>query len=188
VDAVAVFCGSNFGASPVYREAMHALGTTIGAAGCTLVYGGTHRGLMGVVADAALAAGGRVHGVITQRLVDRGHLHARLTSHEVVDSMAARKSRMAHLANGYIATPGGIGTMDEFCSVWSLAQLEDTKKPCALYDVAGYFAPFMAFVDGMVAAQFLKDGHRDMLVRESDPQALLARMRSYEAPTILKWF
>jgi len=186
--SVAVFCGSNFGSDERYRAGMVALGRAIAEAGLTLVYGGTHKGLMGVVADATLDAGGRVRGVITDRLLARGHLHARLTEHEVVTTLAERKARMAADSDGFIATPGGIGTLDEFFSMWSVAQLEDTGKPCALYNVGGFYDGFMRFIDGMVAAQFLKDAHRDMVVMESDPVSLIDRMRGYRAPTVQKWF
>lgn len=186
--AVGVFCGSNFGRDAAYGEAMQALGRAIARAGVTLVYGGTHKGLMGMVADAALDGGARVHGVITGRLLARGHLHPRLTAHEVVDSLDARKARMASLADGFVATPGGIGTLDEFCAMWSMAQLEENGKPVALYNIAGFYDGFMRFVDRMVASEFLKAPHRDMVIVESDPARLLARMADYSAPTVQKWF
>jgi uncharacterized protein (TIGR00730 family) len=188
IGTVAVFCGSNFGQGDVYRDGMDALGRALARAGMRVVYGGTHKGLMGALADAVLKAGGEVHGVITERLVDKGHLHPGLSSHEVTTSMAERKSRMGALADGFIATPGGIGTLDEFCAMWSLAQLEENGKPCALHNVAGFFDPFLQFVSHMVHAEFLKAGHRDMLVVEPDSTRLIARLREYRAPTVQKWF
>lgn len=186
--AVGIFCGSNFGADERYRDGMAALGRALATADVELVYGGTHKGLMGVVADAALDAGGVVRGVITERLHARGHLHARLSGHEIVRSLDERKARMAALADGFVATPGGIGTLDEFCAMWSMAQLEENGKPVALYNVAGFYDEFMRFVDHMVVARFLKPEHRDMVIVDDDPVRLLARMRAYEPPVVPKWF
>ena len=188
IESVAVFCGSNFGLHRYFCEAQAALGRAIADAGLQLIYGGTDKGLMGVLADAALQCGARVHGVITQRLVDKGHLHPKLSSHEIVSSMDERKRRMGALAGGFIAAPGGIGTLDEFYSTWSLAQLEESGKACALHNVNGFYDGFLRFVDGVVHAEFLTAEHRDMLVVEADPVALIERMRAYQAPRIEKWF
>ena len=117
IKRICIFCGSNFGRGEVYREATANLGRVLAQGGIEVVYGGTHKGLMGVIADAALASGGRVHGVITERLVARGHLHEHITSHEVVATMRLRKQRMAELADAFVALPGGIGTLEEFAEV-----------------------------------------------------------------------
>ena len=127
--AVAVFCGSNIGAGSTFTDAAAGLGRALAQAGIAIVYGGTHKGLMGVLADAALAEGGSVHGVITRRLFDKDHLHPGLSLHEVVEGMGARKARMLGLADACIALPGGIGTTEEFMEAWTLNQLGDIDKP-----------------------------------------------------------
>jgi uncharacterized protein (TIGR00730 family) len=184
---IAIFCGSNFGRGDVYREATQALGTALAQAGIEIVYGGTHKGLMGVVADAALAAGGRVHGVITERLVAREHLHKGLTSHEVVATMRLRKQRMAELSDAFVALPGGIGTLEEFAEVWTLNQLGDISKPAGFYDIAGFYGEFLKFVDHMVAEQFLPQAHRAAVVQEATPDALIAALRAWVPNTTPKW-
>ncbi|RYD87096.1 MAG: TIGR00730 family Rossman fold protein, partial [Sphingobacteriales bacterium] len=142
--AIAVFCGSNEGGSPVFAQSAAALGRTLAQRGITLVYGGTHKGLMGVLADAVLENGGQAHGVITARLHGRGHLHERLTVHEIVDGMRLRKERMLELSDACIALPGGLGTVEEFMEAWTLNQLGDIDKPVGLLNVDGYYDPFMA--------------------------------------------
>ena len=127
---VAVFCGSNFGTAPEHAAAAAQLGALIAQRGLTLVYGGTHKGLMGVLADAALAAGGTVVGVINRRLHERGHLHGRLTRHEVAPDLRARKARMSELADAFIALPGGLGTLEELLEAATLTQLGDHHKAC----------------------------------------------------------
>jgi uncharacterized protein (TIGR00730 family) len=119
IKAIAVFCGSNFGGSNVYRSGAERLGATLAEAGITLVYGGTTKGLMGVLAEATLETGGSVHGVITERLHQSGHSHARLTRHEIATTLRLRKERMAELADAFIGLPGGIGTIEEFVEVWT---------------------------------------------------------------------
>ncbi|MDB5569475.1 MAG: putative lysine decarboxylase family protein [Hyphomicrobiales bacterium] len=185
--SIAVFCGSNTGAGDTYLNAARDLGEAIGKAGVTLVYGGTHKGLMGVLADAALRAGGRVHGVITKRLADQGHLHERLTKHEIVDGMRLRKLRMAEEADAFVALPGGIGTLEEFMEVWTLNQLGDFDKPAGLFDVNGYYQPFMGFIDHMIAERFLPAAHRGSIVLESDPARLLEGLATFERTTVPKW-
>ena len=187
IKAIAVFCGSNTGLGDAYTEAATALGTAIGRRGLTLVYGGTNKGLMGLLADAARSAGGHTHGVITQRLADRGHLHPDLTVSEVVGSMRARKARMADLADAFIALPGGIGTLEEFMEIWTLNQLSEIDKPAGLLDVNGYYQPFMAFIDHMIGQRFLPPEHRNGIVIAPAPDALIDGLASFRKVTVPKW-
>jgi uncharacterized protein (TIGR00730 family) len=185
--SVAVFCGSNFGSAPAYAAAAAAFGTLLAQRGTTLVYGGTHKGLMGVVADAALAAGGTVVGVINQRLFDRGHLHPGLSRHEVAPDMRARKARMAALADAFVALPGGLGTLEELLEAATLTQLGDHTKPCAALDVLGFYAPLRALLATATAEGFMKPEHRDMLVIEPDPARMLDALATWQPPTVTKW-
>jgi uncharacterized protein (TIGR00730 family) len=185
--AIAVFCGSNAGGSPDFAEAAAGLGEALAKRGITLVYGGTHKGLMGVLADAVLAGGGTAHGVITERLHARGHLHERLTVHEIVAGMRLRKERMLELADACIALPGGLGTVEEFMEAWTLNQLGDIDKPVGLFNVRGYYDPLMAFVDGMIANRFLPAAHRDSVVLDADPGALIDGLAAQPPITVPKW-
>lgn len=185
--AIAVFSGSNFGRGEAYRVAAAALGRAIAERGMAIVYGGTHMGLMGVMADAALAAGGIVHGVITERLQAKGHLHPRLTAHEVVATIRQRKARMAELADAFVALPGGIGTLEEFMEVWTLNQLGEIAKPAGLLDVQGFYQPFMGFIDHMIAEQFLPAAHRAGIVVDADPSRLLDGLANFQTVSAPKW-
>lgn len=182
-----MFSGSNFGRGAIYRSAAAALGTELAQRGMTVVYGGTHMGLMGVMADAAIAAGGVVHGVITQRLIAKEHLHPRITRHEVVGTMRQRKARMAELADAFVALPGGIGTLEELVEVWTLNQLGEISKPAGLLDANGFYRPFMAFVDHMIAEQFLPAAHRDSVAFDPDPARLLDKLANLETSSVSKW-
>ncbi len=184
---IAVFCGSNTGEGDAYTTAAAALGRALATRGIGLVYGGTMKGLMGVLADSVLASGGHAHGVITRRLADKGHLHQGLSRHEIVDAMGARKARMLDLADACIALPGGIGTVEEFMEAWTLNQLGDIDKPVALYDVAGFYQPFLAFIDSMVERRFLPAAHRAGLVVADDPMALIDGLIAQPAITVPKW-
>ena len=185
--SVAVFCGSNFGATDEYAQGANALGTALARKSLTLVYGGSDKGLMGVVADAALAAGGSVTGIITQRLAERGHSHPRLKAIEVVPDMGTRKRTMALRADAFVVLPGGIGTLEELFEVWAHSQIEGHGKPIGLLDINGYFAPLLHCVDHMVEQRFLPSAHRDMLLVERSPDALLERFESYRPVTAPKW-
>lgn len=187
IRAIAVFCGSNIGEGEIFRNAAAALGEALGRRGITLVYGGTHKGLMGVLADAVLATGGRAHGVITERLHGKGHLHTGLSVHEIVANMRLRKERMLDLADACIALPGGLGTVEEFMEAWTLNQLGDIDKPVGLLDAAGYYRPLMAFVDSMIANRFLPAAHRDSVVVNADPERLIDGLIGYERVTVPKW-
>lgn len=185
--SVAVFCGSNFGVSPEYADGGRALGAAIAERGLTLIYGGTHKGIMGVLADAALAAGGTVVGVITQRLLDRGHLHAGLSRHEVAPNMRARKARMAELADAFIALPGGLGTLEELLEVATLTQLGEHSKACGVLNTRSFYEPLRAMLNTATVEGFLKPEHRDMIVVESDTESLLDGIERWQAPTVTKW-
>jgi uncharacterized protein (TIGR00730 family) len=181
-----VFCGSSPGHDPVYAKSAARLGQVLAERGIGLVYGGGRVGLMGVVADAALAAGGEVIGVIPQALLERELGHRGLTELRVVDSMHARKALMGELAGGFIALPGGIGTLEELFEVWSWAQLGLHRKPCGLLDVEGFFAPLVEFLDRQVEAGFIHPTYRAMLTVASAPEELLDVFSAYEPPAD-KW-
>jgi hypothetical protein len=185
--SVAVFCGSNFGVAPAYAEGAAALGREMAARGLRLVYGGTRKGLMGVVADAVLAAGGVATGVINQRLHARGHLHPGLSTHEVVATMRERKMRMAELADAFIALPGGLGTLEELFEAATLTQLGEHTKACGVLNVRGYFEPLRAMLERAVDEGFMKAEHRDMVVVEADPARLLDALAAWQAPRVDKW-
>lgn len=187
IKSVAVFCGSNTGQGDGYIAGARGLGSEIGRRGLRLVYGGTHKGLMGVLADAVLGAGGTAHGVITRRLADKGHLHPGLTGSEIVESMGARKARMAAEGDAFIALPGGIGTLEEFMEAWTLNQLGDLDKPCGLLDIGGYYQPFLAFIDHMIAQGFLPAAHRNGIVVAESPAELIEKLSCFERVTVPKW-
>jgi uncharacterized protein (TIGR00730 family) len=183
---IAVFCGSAMGSNPVYAETARRFGALLADQGIGLVYGGACVGLMGEVADAALAGGGTVVGVIPYWLRDREIAHEGLSELLIVDTMHERKSLIAGRADGFVAMPGGAGTMDEFFEAWTWALLGIHGKPCALLNVDGYFEPMKNLIDHMVTQQFLKPAYRDMLIMEADPEALLMRIGAYSAPQ-RKW-
>ncbi|WP_279480097.1 TIGR00730 family Rossman fold protein [Aureimonas sp. SK2] len=187
IGTIAIFCGSNVGGQGAYAEGAKALGRALGTRGISVVYGGTHKGLMGHLADAALAAGGRVHGVITERLHARGHAHAELTTLEVMPTLRARKERMAALADAFIALPGGIGTLEEFLEVWTMNQLSEIDKPAGLLDTRGFFQAFLGFIDHMVDERFLPPAHRHSIVVDADPSALIEGLRRFERVDVPKW-
>ena len=184
---ICVFCGSSFGHRPEYREAAIGLGTLLAQRGLELVYGGGNVGLMGAVADACMQAGGSVIGVIPQSLVDKEVGHHDLTRLEIVDSMHTRKARMAELADGFIALPGGYGTFEELFEILTWAQLGFHVKPAAILDVAGYYAPLLALLDQARDEGFVREVHRGLLLADTDPAALLDRMAAYQAPAVVKW-
>ena len=187
MQSVAVFCGSNFGVGPAYKEAAAALGREVAARGLTLVYGGTTKGLMGVVADAALAQGGRVVGVINRRLHERGHLHQGLTRHEVAANMRERKARMSELADAFVALPGGLGTLEELLEAATLTQLGDHLKPCGALNVRRFYDPLRSMLDRAVAEGFMKTEHRDMILIDPGVESLLDGLAAWQAPTVDKW-
>ncbi|MFK3909048.1 TIGR00730 family Rossman fold protein [Pseudomonas monteilii] len=185
--SVCVFCGASAGANSLYREAAVALGRTLAERGLTLVYGGGAVGLMGIVADAALAAGGEVIGIIPQSLKDAEIGHAGLTRLEVVDGMHARKARMAELSDAFIALPGGLGTLEELFEVWTWGQLGYHAKPLGLLDVNGFYEKLGSFLDHIVDEGFVRPQHRAMLRLGSEAGALLEGMAQMETPVVPKW-
>ena len=184
---ICVFCGSSPGAIPAYGELAARLGRLLALEGLGLVYGGASVGLMGGLADAALAGGGEVIGVIPQALVDMEVAHRGLTDLRVVATMHERKAVMADLGDAFVALPGGLGTLDELFEVLTWAQLGLHAKPTGLLDLGGYFQPLLAFLDGAVQARFLQPAHRGMLLVEADPTRLLAALRAYRPPPPFKW-
>ena len=184
---VCVFCGSSPGANPRYLTTAHRLGIVLAQRGIGLVYGGGCVGLMGVLADAVLAEGGEVIGVIPQSLVDLEVAHVGLPDLRVVSSMHERKALMADLSDGFIALPGGLGTLEELSEILTWAQLGFHAKPCGLLDVRGYFRHLLAFLDHALAERFIRPAHRAMLLEDEDPEALLDAMRAYEPPRREKW-
>ncbi len=181
-----VFCGSNTGRDPAYGASAAQVGRILAERGIGLVYGGGRVGLMGVLADAALAAGGEVIGVIPQALLDREVGHLGLTELRVVDSMHTRKALMSELSDGFIALPGGIGTLEELFEVWTWAQLGLHRKPCGLLNVDGFFTPLVDFLDRQAEAGFIPPTCREMLTVASTPEDLLLRFAAYEPPAD-KW-
>ena len=185
--SVCVFCGASPGARPIYHEAAAQLGRHIAERGLTLVYGGGAVGLMGVVADAALAAGGDVIGIIPQSLERAEIGHKGLTRLEVVDGMHARKARMAELADAFIALPGGLGTLEELFEVWTWGQLGYHAKPLGLLEVDGFYARLTDFLDHLVAERFVREQHRAILQVSASPAELLARMDAWQPTAAPKW-
>ena len=184
---ICVFCGSSPGFDPRFMTAASAFGASLARLGIGLVYGGASVGLMGAVADAVLQAGGDVIGVIPQALVAKEVAHHGLDDLRVVGSMHERKALMAELADGFVALPGGIGTFEELFEVWTWAQLGDIAKPCALYNVAGFYDGLTAFLDNVVTQGFMKALHRDMLIVADEAEALLDRLAAFTAPAQTKW-
>ena len=184
---ICVYCGSNAGARAEYANAARTLGRRIADEGVALVYGGGKVGLMGIVADAVLAAGGEVVGVIPQQLVDWEVAHRGLTRLEIVDSMHARKMRMFEQSDAFVALPGGFGTLDEMFEMLTWRQLGLGKKPCAFLDVNDFWQPLMAMLDRMVAARFLHPEQRQDMWHGDDMDALLAWMRGYLPAQADKW-
>ena len=184
MDRICVYCGSSEGRDAAYAEAARTLGRTLAGRGIDLVYGGGHVGLMGVVADATLDAGGDVYGVMPQALVDREIAHEEVTELVVVDSMHERKARMADLADGFVALPGGFGTLEELMEVLTWAQLGFHRDPCGLLDVGGYYASLVEFFDHQVAEGFVSADHRRMVVVTADAEVLLDRFADYEPPEV----
>jgi uncharacterized protein (TIGR00730 family) len=185
--SVAVYCASTPGVDPLYAEAAAALGRLLAEREMHLVYGGGHVGLMGVIADAALAAGGEVHGVITRALQGKEIAHRGLTSLEVVETMHDRKAAMADRADAFVMLPGGFGTLDEFFEVLTWTQLGIHDKPCGVLDVDGYFDPLRALLDRATEQHFVRDAHRDIVIIDTDASTLLQRLARWQPVVIDKW-
>ncbi|MFD0738047.1 TIGR00730 family Rossman fold protein [Lysobacter koreensis] len=184
---VCVYCGSNAGSKPIYAQRATALGTQLARQGLGLVYGGGNVGLMGIVADAVLAGGGEVTGVIPEQLVGWEVAHRGLTRLEVVANMHERKARMFDLSDGFVALPGGFGTLDEMFEMLTWRQLGIGDKPCAFLDVDGFYAPLVAMMDRMVAERFVHAEQRRDLWHGDDIEAMLAWMQAYVPVKADKW-
>ena len=189
---ICVFCGSNAGNDPRYRADAEALGRLLAERCIELVYGGGNVGLMGIIADACLGAGGTVTGVIPEALIGKevaGRVvdHRGLTRLEVVDSMHTRKARMAELADGFIALPGGFGTFEEFCEILTWGQLGFHFKPMGLLNVNGFYDPLLALFERAVAEGFLRKENRAMALAADDIESLLAAMAAYRPEPVSKW-
>ncbi|WP_407910048.1 LOG family protein [Lysobacter claricitrinus] len=185
--SVCVYCGSNAGNRPIYAERAAALGRRLAQDGVAVVYGGGNVGLMGIVADAALAAGGEVIGVIPEQLVNWEVAHRGLTRLEVVADMHTRKARMFDLSDAFIALPGGFGTLDEMFEMLTWRQLGLGDRPCAFLDIDGFYVPLMSMLDRMVAERFLHPEQRSDLWHGDDMDAMLEWMRAYKPAQADKW-
>jgi len=184
---ICVFCGSNAGARSEYAEAARALATVLAERKLGIVYGGGNVGLMGVLADAALARGGEVIGVIPQKLVDKEVAHRGVTELLVVETMHERKALMNDLSDAFLALPGGFGTLDEFFEVLTWAQLGFHGKPCALLNVAVYYDGMLAMLDHAVTERFLRPAHRELVIADTDPLRLLQRLSAFVPAPKGKW-
>jgi uncharacterized protein (TIGR00730 family) len=182
-----IFCGSSPGRRPAYAAAARLLGSTLAARGIGMVYGGGNVGLMGLVADAALDAGGEVIGVIPRALVDRELAHRRLSSLRVVETMHERKQLMHDLSDGFIALPGGFGTLDELFEALTWAQLGMHQKPCGLLDVDNFWEPLWQLVEQQAAEDFVRPHHKKLLLRADHPDQLLAQFAAFVPIELPKW-
>ena len=185
--SITVYCGSNPGADPAFADATRALARRLASDGVRIVYGGGHVGLMGILADAAMAAGGEVVGVMPQALIDREIGHTGLSELRIVGSMHERKALMAELADGFVALPGGVGTLDELVEIYTWSQLGLHRKPLGLLNVAGYYDALVAFLDHAVEMAFLRPEHRAMLLCERTPTAVVDALEAFDVPIVDKW-
>ena len=185
--SVCVYCGSSTGAKPLYAQAAQTFARALVEAGCSLVYGGGRVGLMGVIADEVLAAGGRVVGVIPELLVDKEVGHEGLTELHVVPDMHQRKRMMADLSDAFVALPGGAGTLEELFEVFTWAQLGYHNKAIGLYDIGGYYAPLVGMLEHTVREGFMQQAYLDILQIDADAPALLEKLRRYHPPGGDKW-
>lgn len=185
---IAVYCASSRGYDPYYMEEAERLGRAIGSLGKSLVYGGAHVGLMGAVADGVLSEGGKAYGVIPEFLQVKELEHHGLTECIVVGTMHERKAKMAEMADGIIALPGGFGTMEELFEMITWAQLKLHQKPIGLLNINGFYNPLMTFVDKMIEAGFVKEEYRSLLIVEKDARFLLKKMEEFVPLANEKWF
>lgn len=183
---ICIFTGSSPGHNPQHEAAVRSLGGTIAARGMGIVYGGASIGLMGAVADACLDAGGSVIGVMPKALADLEIAHNGLTEQHIVATMHERKALMADMSDGFLALPGGLGTLDELFEIWTWAQLGEHQKPVAILNVNGFFDPLLAYLDHVVEEGFIKPAHRDMLIVHETADEVLDAMTSYDPPSVAK--
>ena len=184
--SICVFCGSSPGARPEYTAAARKLGKILADRDLTLVYGGGNVGMMGQIAHAVLEDGGHVTGVIPRAIADMEVAYTDLSDLRIVDSMHARKALMAELSDGFIALPGGLGTLEEFVEVLTWAQLGFHTKPCGLLNPCGYYNSLLSFINHTADQQFIQPAHRELILVEEDPEALLDRFETYVAPQVDK--
>jgi len=184
---ICVYCGSNTGKRPEYAAAARDLADVLVRHELELVYGGADKGIMGIIADAVLEQGGKVHGVIPQMLCDKEIAHQGLTELHVVASMHARKTMMAALSDGFIAMPGGFGTLEEIIEMVTWGQLQFHDKPCGLLNIDGYFDHLLAYLDHAQGEGFLRAENRSMLLCDPDPAGLVQQFERYSAPHVEKW-
>lgn len=185
--SVCVYCGSSSGASPMFAEHAASVGRYLAESGRSLIYGGGRVGLMGIVADAALSAGGHVVGIIPKALAEKEIAHAGLSVLHVVDSMHQRKSLMAELSDGFLALPGGLGTLEEFFEAWTWAQLGIHAKPCGLLNVDGFYDTLLQFLDQLVESRFVRAEHRAMLIHGADVSDVVQTMAASSMSNVPKW-
>ncbi len=187
IKRICVFCGSSPGSRPGYSAAAIAIAKYLAASKISIVYGGSNVGLMGVLADTAIAAGGEIIGVIPRSLVAKEVAHGRLTELRVVESMHERKALMADLSDAFVALPGGYGTFEEFCEVLTWTQLGFQQKPCGILNVEGYYDHLLKMFDHAVAEQFVKPAHRRIVISDNVPETLIGRLLECELPVADKW-
>jgi uncharacterized protein (TIGR00730 family) len=185
--SVCVYCGSSKGISPVYADAAKSLGLALVKHNLSLVYGGAHVGLMGILADAVLDAGGEVTGVIPKALMDAEVGHDRLTQLLVVKDMHERKALMAQHADGFIAMPGGIGTLEELFETLTWAQLGFHEKPIGLFNVEGFYDQLIEFLSHQTSQGFLRAEHKDLLLAQTEPEALIEQLKNFTLPEGVSW-
>ena len=184
---VCVFCAASPGGDAAYVAQAAALGRYLAESGRRIVYGGGRTGLMGALADAALTAGGDVIGIIPRHLVEREVAHVDLTELHVVASMHERKALLAELSDGFLAMPGGLGTLEELFEIWTWGQLGLHRKPYGLLDVNAFFAPLLGFLDHAVTEGFIRQEYRDLLVVDTQPEELIRRMEAMLPPALPRW-
>lgn len=187
LQTICVFCAAGEGRSPLYAAEARAMGSYLAGSGRRLVYGGGRTGLMGALAEGALAAGGEVIGIMPKHLVDHEVAHTGLTELRVVSSMHERKAMLAELSDGFLAMPGGLGTLEELFEIWTWGQLGLHRKPYGMLNVNGYFTPLLTFLDHAVTEQFFRPEYRALLVVDTQPAALIARMEAMEPPPLPRW-
>ena len=187
INSICIYCGSSPGRLDAYASAAFSLAESLVSRNIRLVYGGASIGIMGMVADQVLKLGGQVIGVIPKALAHKEVAHHHLTELHVTQSMHERKMLMAELSDGFIALPGGIGTLEELFEIWTWAQLGFHRKPCGLLNVEGYYDSLITFLDHVLAEQFVKKHHHALLIVETNPDALLDHYVNYQPPAVKHW-
>lgn len=187
MESICVYCGSNFGARDSYLSAARRLGKEMAKRQIRLVYGGGNVGLMGAIADAVLSAGGSVVGVIPQALAEKEVAHKGLSDLRIVSSMHERKALMAELADAFIALPGGLGTLEEFCEIATWTQLGFQDKACGLLNVDGFYDGLLSFLDHATDEHFVRPEHRQIVITGTEPDKLIENLSQFKSPTVAKW-